>query len=56
MIATVLAKTEPAPAETSRRETDKPDEAADGGETTAAPKTVKNRASVLKRALGGKNE
>ncbi len=56
MIATVLAKTEPAPAESARREAEKSDEQAEGGETATAAKPAKNRASVLKRALGGKNE
>jgi preprotein translocase subunit YajC len=57
LISAVLAKTEPASAESTRRDDekggDKTPAAASGGE--AAPKSDK-RVSLLKRALGGKSE
>jgi len=63
MIAAVLAKTEPAPAEGARRggktgdaAGDAADDTAGAGDATAAPAAPKNRASLLKRALGGKSE
>lgn len=65
LIATVLAKTEPAPAEAGRREAQPPAEsgrrepqppADKPAAAVGPPKGEKNRASLLKRALGGKGE